>query len=253
MPPINPQQTGGGIVFATPAELISFALREIGVVGFGSRATPDELAAGLQSLNLMLDEWGVLRENINVRKEESFPFVVAQAIYYIGVGAADFDTVRPVKIESAFYRDSTGADIAIDCSMQEADYNALTLKNQPGSPTRMFYKADYPFGIIKFDYAPSVADTLHIFSWKPFAKITDPADKTQISYPDGYEAAITYNLAKRLCTPNKKVASKELSESAMTSLQAIQAAYGEMNTIENWDIPGIKVRKASFFDMNGGQ
>ena len=242
-----------GIVFATPAELISKALKDIGVVGFGSSATAHELEDGLQSLNLMLDEWGVLRENISVRKEESFPLVVNQSIYYIGVGASNFNTTRPIKIEDAFIRDSAGTDSSIDCSMSEDSYNSISIKNLRGTPSRLFYKPDYPFGIIKFDYAPSIAGTLYIFSWKPFAKITDPADQTQLSFPDGFEAAITYNLSKRLCPSNKKQCPREINEFAMTSLQAIQAAYGETPTILNWDMPTAVKGKGSFFDMGGGQ
>lgn len=253
MPQVNPQQTGGGIVFATPAAMISKALKEIGVVGFGRVASPMELQDGLESLNLMLDEWGVLRENISVRTSNNFPLVVGQSIYYIGTGAVDFDTVRPIKIESAFYRDANNSDQPIDCTMQEAEYNAIVIKNLLGTVGRMFYKADWPFGIIHFDYAPMSADTLYMSSWKPFAKITDPADKTQMTFPDGYEAAITYNLAKRLCPPNKKSCPQELNESAMTSLQAIQAAYGEVKTIGNWDMPGVRGGRPSFFDMNGGR
>jgi hypothetical protein len=137
--------------------------------------------------------------------------------------------------------------------MQEGEYNAIVIKNLQGTPSKMFYKADWPYGVINFNYAPMTADTLYISSWKPFAKITDAADKTQMTFPDGYEAAITYNLAKRLCPPNKKTCPPELNESAMTSLQGIQAAYGEVKLVTNWDMPGVSGGRPSFFDMNGGR
>lgn len=253
MPQINPQQTGGGIVFATPAELISMALRLIGVVGLGSRVTAAELQDGMQSLNLLLDEWSVLRENVFVRTENSFPLVVGQSVYYIGVDAIDINTVRPIKIESAYRRDSSGVDLPIKVDMQQLDYDDIALKNISGTVSRMFYKPDYPFGVIYFDFAPSTTDTVYIKSWKPFSKITDPGDKTQMIYPDGYEAALTYNLAKILCAPNRKQVPPEIAEKAAMTLQGIHAAYGEAPTIVNWDTPGQRNRRASFFDLDGGK
>jgi hypothetical protein len=253
MPQINPPQTTATIVYATPSELIVTALQLIGVVGFGMAASSREIADGLIHLNLMLDQWSVARENISVRREDVFSLVVGQSTYYIGKGAVDFDTERPIKIESAFYRDSNNSDFELDVTMQEKDYSEIVLKNVTGSATRLFYKPSYPFGVIQFDYAPDNAYSLYIKSWKPFAKITDPADQTQLAFPDGFEAALTYNLAKRLCPPNKKVCPAEVNEIAMTSLQDVQAAYSEIRTIVNWDTPKAKARKGSFFDMNGGQ
>jgi hypothetical protein len=220
MPQINPPaQQGGGIVFATPTELITKALEDIGVLGFGSSATPQEINSGLKTLNAMLDMWGVLRENISLRSQEEFILTVNQSIYYIGNGAVDFDTIKPIKIEKAFYRDENNADIPIDCSMQEGEYAELPIKNQPGVITRLFYKPSSPFGVISFDAAPMSALTLVTYSWKPIAKISDPNDITALSYPDGYEAAILYNLEVLLCSPNKKPVPAEVYDMATSSIR----------------------------------
>lgn len=253
MPQINPQQVGGGIVFATPTELITKALQDIGVIGFGMPATSGEIYSGMQTLNAMLDMWGVLRENVSVRTSENFPFVVNQGVYGIGQGSSDFDTVRPIKIESAYYRDVNNSDFPLDCTMDEDSYSAINIKNLPGTPQRLFYKPIHPIGLIYFDYAPSTAWTLYINSWKPFTKITDPSDMTQLSYPDGFEAAILFNLEELLCPANKKSCPPELSKAALMSLQGIQAAYGETPVMKNLDVPGVRGRKDSFFDMGGGR
>jgi hypothetical protein len=253
MPIVNPLQSGGGIVFATPADLITKALQDIGVVGFGMPATAAEIESGLQTLNVMLDMWGVLRENISVRIQDDLTFVIGQSVYGIGIGSNDFDTLRPIKIESAYYTDSSGTDIPIDLMGTEAQYSDIALKGISGTPTSLYYKPTYPFGTLYFNFAPTVAWTLHILSWKPFAKITDAGDLTQMSYPDGYEAAMVFNLAKLLCPPNKKQCPAEIAEAAAMSLQAIQAAYGEVPTVK-FDCPGLGGgRRASFFDMNSGR
>ena len=249
MPQINPILTGGGIVFATPAELISKALEDIGVVGFGRSANANEIRSGLQTLNAMLDMWGVLRENISIRKSENFPLAIGQYQYGIGIGSSDFDTVRPIKIEQAYYKDANNTDIPIACGMTEGEYSDIALKGQDGFPTRLFYKPDSPFGVISFDFAPTTAIRLFINSWKPLAKITDPNDLTALAYPDGYEAAILFNLEVMLCTPNKKPVPPEVKDNAVMSLQAIQAAYGEIPTITNWDMAIRKARIGSFFNL----
>lgn len=253
MPQINPLQTGGGIVFATPAKLITKALKDIGVVGFGRVATAAEIEDGLETLNTLLDMWSVLRENVNVRREENFPLVANQGSYSIGVGSLDFDTTRPIAIEQAYYRDSQNSDFPIDCSMSEAEYSSISIKNLSGSPKRLFYKPDYPFGVIYFDFAPSTVWTLYIKSWKPFAKITDANDLASMSFPDGFESAILYNLEEMLCPPNKKAVHATVEKLATMSLQGIQAAYGEVLEA-SFDHPGVRQgRRGSFFDMGGGK
>lgn len=253
MPQINPPQvTGGGIVFSTPGALISKALEDIGVTGFAMPATAAEIASGLLTLNAMLDTWGVLRENISIRTAENFALNTAQWQYAIGINASDFNTVRPIKIEQAYIRDpNTLTDYHIDVDMSEGEYSDIPLKGQSGIPTALWYDPGYPFGMITFDFMPQLAYQLYINSWKPLAKITDPSDQTQLVYPDGYESAMLFNLEVLLCPPNKKPCPPEIKEMAIRSYQAIQAAYGEVPEITNWDLPGVAERKrtSGFFDM----
>jgi len=251
MPQINPIQTGGGIVFATPTELISKALEDIGVVGFGRSANANEIRSGLQTLNAMLDMWGALRENVSLRTLENFSLTIDQADYGIGVGSVNFDTVRPIKIEQAYYRDSEGIDNPIDCTMSEEEYNSIASKGSSGTPRRLFYKYGSPFGTIYFDQAPSTAITLYIKSWKPLAKISDPSDITALAYPDGYEAAILFNLEVLLCPANKKPVPAKLEDMAVLSLQAIQTAYGEVPQVTNWDMPSTSNNNNDFFSPRG--
>ena len=252
MPSINPEVTGGGVVFATPTDMFTRALQDIGVLGFGRNATASEIRACLQIFNTMLDAWGVLRERVSVRTVESFVLTVGQDSYEIGIGSNDFDTTRPIRIEQAYLRDSNNIDTSVNCYLLEEDYVGIPQKGLNGTPRELFYKLGWPFGTIYFDYSPTVADTLFIHSWKPFAKISDPSDLAAMSYPDGYEAALLYNLEVLLCPPNKKSAPTELRDAAIMALQGIEAAYGEPLTVRNWDTPNTSSKRASsFFNPEG--
>jgi hypothetical protein len=240
------------IVFANTADLITRALKDIGVVGFGRAATPFEIADGLQVFNLMLDELGVLREYIANRTEENFPLIVNRGVYTIGPGG-NFNTVKPIKIETAYYRDVNNTDFFMDVTMTEEEYDLIPIKNLSGTPQRLWYQPTQPLGNISFDYAPDTAWTFYIASWKPFSKVTNSADPTQLVFPDGFEVMLAANLGVRLCPANKRVPNPALVRLADDTLQAVQAAYSEPLLVKNWGIPTTTGKKSSFFDMGLGE
>jgi hypothetical protein len=226
-----------GIVFTDTTDLINKALKKCGVVGVGRNASAEEIMDGLQTLNVMLDEWGVLRELINVRVSDTLAVVSAKREYSIGVGSTDFNTGRPIRIEQAILRDAGNVDYTVDVTMLQEEYTNIPVKDISARPGQMWYKPDFPLGVITFDYLPDTNYTLIINSWKPFAKITDPGDSTQLSFPDGYEAALMWNLARQLMAENKRPQDSLINEKAATTLSAISAAYGETPKVTFWDIP----------------
>ena len=237
MSPIIVPGTNQQTVFTSPSDLITKALKKAQIVGFGRNPTSDEILDGMQSLNVLLDELSVVRQNVSVRTSESFPLVIGQNIYGIGIDSNDFDTVRPIRIEQAFLRDSTNTDYSLDATMLEGEYSELPIKNDTSRPTRLFYKQDWTQGIITFDYLPDQAYTLFISSWKPFSKINDPGDETQLSYPDGYESMLVYNLADVIRSESGKPVDAFVHNKAMETLSNVQAAYGEQPKVMDWDIP----------------
>lgn len=239
MPAILPGADPSGIVFQNPADLITKALKKCRVVGFGRDATSEEITDGMQSLNILLDELSIVRTAITVRKSEQFPLVVRQNIYGIGPSSTDFDTVRPIKIEQAWYLSVDGkTTYPLDVTMIEQEYGDIMTKDIQAMPSRLFYKADWPLGVITFDYLPDQAYTLVINSWKPYEKINDPGDGTQLGFPDGFESMLVWNLADVLGPENGKPVDGYIHDKAMSTLSAINAAYGEAPKVTSWDIPG---------------
>jgi hypothetical protein len=176
----------------TANEIISRSLRLLQVLGQGRRTlTANELSDGLESLNSMLEAFSIERLMVYQILEENFPLVAGTANYTIGVGGT-FNTTRPVKIESAFLRDSSSIDYPLQIINNEA-YDSVTLKTTSSRPQYLFYDPIYPLAYVRLMYVPQYADTIYINSWKQLQQFTDGT--TSIALPPGYLRMIVYNLA----------------------------------------------------------
>jgi len=185
------------MIFTSATEMIQAALESIGVVDPEEPLDPGKGSSGLRTLNLLLDEYSLDRGKVFIRTEDTFALVVGTGTYLIGVGQT-WNTILPVMVEQVFLRDSgTGQDIPIRVNMTQAERNSDPLKSTQNVPTALYFSGGIDPGSIIFDYLPNKAYELHLFSHKPFAKLTEIS--TQLVVPDGYESAITNALAIRLC------------------------------------------------------
>lgn len=223
-----------GIVFSTGTELITHALEKLGVYGTSDAPSAEDIDFGLRSMNVLLDKFGIERGSIYIRTEDSKVLTVGIGAYTIGQVAADWDTVRPIKIEQAFLRDSNSVDTILDCEMSEEEYNEIPDKTFQTQPSRIFYKQTYPNGTIYFNYLLDEADTLHIRSWKPFTKFTDPGDA--LAFPDGYESMFVYNLAVEMAEAFKKEVSAKLAYDAELTLNNVKNLNLEVPDFK-FDVP----------------
>ena len=176
----------------TANEIISRSLRLMGVLGQGRRTlTANEAADGLEALNGMLESFSLERMMVYQILEENFPLVAGTASYTIGSGGT-FSTIRPIKIESAFIRDSSNIDYQLEIINNEA-YDSVQLKTVSSRPQYLYYDPVYPLAYIRLLYVPAYADTLYINSWKQLQQFTDGT--TDLALPPGYKRMIVYNLA----------------------------------------------------------
>jgi len=174
--------------------LLKASMRLIGVIATGETPEAAEMQDGLETLNLMLGSWSAKRMMIPVLTAENFPLVAGTASYTIGSGAT-FDTKRPIRIESAFIRDSSSIDTPIEIIYRDK-YNAHVLKTTQGRPEQLFYEDTYPTGTVFVTYVPDEAYTLFINSWKALTQLTGLT--TSIDMPNEYLDALKYNLAIRI-------------------------------------------------------
>jgi hypothetical protein len=180
---------------ATANDMISRALRLIGVLGQGRRTlTDNEKTDGLDALNTMLDSWSIDRSKIYQLLTETHTLSAGTADYSIGSGGT-IDTTRPVRIEQAFIRDSSNYDYPVTIINKKA-YDMVTLKTTQSRPKYLYYDEIFPLAFIRLIYTPSDADTLHFTSWKQLQQFSTAT--TALSMPPGYQRAIEYNLALEL-------------------------------------------------------
>jgi hypothetical protein len=213
----------------TANDIIRAAMRLIQVSAVDTDLTANELNDGLESLNRMLDSWSADELTLYEVIREQFPLVSGQNPYTIGYGG-NFNTSRPMKIVDAYLILNNGS-IPVSYPMQVLgydDYNSIRLKTlSTNFPNYMYYQPSFPLAEI-FIYpvfAPNDPSTqgpayINITSWKPFDIILDPT--AYMSFPPGYQEAITFNLAIRLAMEYQFDLRQDLIQLATNSLKRIK-------------------------------
>lgn len=211
--------------------VITSAMKRAGIID--PDETPSNAIAEYNRgrLNDLLDFWSVNRLAVLVRTENTKVLTVGDGEYSIGESAADISTVRPIRVEHAFLRDSANLDQELDCvNLTQQEYNRIPYKTTQGTPTKLFYLPSVPNGTIKFDWVPNTAWTLYLYSWKPFTAFADLT--TDYSFAPGYAAAIKANLAVQLANDYKEKVTEFMVHEAKETLKAIKAV--------NVEVPHIK-------------
>ena len=181
----------------TAHDVISAALKKIGVLATGQAVEAEDAADGLSELNRMIDSWSAAGMPIFYVTPETFNLVAGTSSYAIGPAGA-FVTSRPIAIIGAFIRDINGHDYPVQIR-PISEYWPLGDKSTQSRPKYLYYDTTYPLGTIYVYYTPDDAEAIHLFSRKALDGLAALA--TDVSFPEGYERAFIYNLAVELA-PN---------------------------------------------------
>lgn len=184
----------------TAQDIINAALRKIGVLAKSEAATDDELNDSLQALNFMIDSWSSRRLLITAEMEETFPLVANKGDYTIGATGADFTSDAPIKIVSAYYRDSFGLDRILSV-INKSEYDSQEDKAFVSAPPEVLYydqgntQQATRKGTIRLYNRPDDSDTytLHITSQKYFTEFGSLT--AGVTFPPAYYEALVWNLA----------------------------------------------------------
>ncbi len=211
----------------TLKELINTAMRKPGILAAGEEASPEEFRDVKAELMRMIDTWRLEELMVYVNTIEQFSLQPGAAAYAIGDGAA-WDTPRPVKIPYATIKDGAGGSFPL-VALTSAEYSQLGHKGSVGRPRAFYYQPSMPIGEVRFDKIPD-DPTVELVLSQP---LTLPEQLTDtISFPPGYEDALIYNLAVRICPDFGKTASNELVGLAVGSKRLIKNTNAQVPTLK---------------------
>jgi hypothetical protein len=168
----------------------------------GETPSADMMKDALDTFNTMLDAWSVEEYLVYCRKNELFTATAGKASYTIGPESGDPNTTDwvtelPNRITSAFIRDPaniTPVDFFLEV-IESKKYNSIYQKAATANyPQFLYYNRTYPVGIIYLWPVPATTLAVGLTSWQRFANLSN--HNTEIQLPDGYKAALEYNLAK---------------------------------------------------------
>lgn len=184
----------------TVTELIQSSLRAIGKLAASEAVKAEDTATGLTVFQDLIADIGSEKMMIPGTTVEAVTLVAAQGSYTVGEeGTPDLDTVRPEHIFNAFIRDSSSDDHPVEC-ISEYQYNAISSKDSPGRPDRIWYNPTAPNGTVYTYPTPSTIESLYIVSRKPFIESTTIADELldTLGIPRNYHKPLKWMLAMEL-------------------------------------------------------
>ena len=217
----------------TVNDLISSSFRLIGVLSGDETPSSSEANSALQTLSNMLDAWALEQYLVYAKVQETFAFIANQQIYQMGQGAgADFNTVRPQKIENAdFEMTVSGSSTIYHLMIEELNqdqWSALSAPNTGSNiPTKLFVSYGYPNVSLYFWPLPLITNNLYLWSWKPIgSQLGLTTLTTTVAIAPGYTKAIIYNLAVNLAPEYGQSPPTIVIEEAI----ALKANIKRMNT-----------------------
>lgn len=228
----------------TAQDLITGALRKIGVYAPGETLSSADATDALDTLNGLFDI--LSNENLAIFNsvESVFPLVNGQLSYTIGVGG-DWNIQRPLRITQVYSRiTSTNGGVDFPCEVRPlAEYAQITMKQLPGPwPKKAFYNPNFPLGTVYLWPVPAMSVNLHVWT---DALLQSVALNTVLQLPQGYFLGLQWMLAELLSPEYGKAVTPDIARfarefkrilkttnerpSAVSAIEATGMVNGQMN------------------------
>jgi hypothetical protein len=217
----------------TAIDLITRALRTIGVYGVGETVDAADAQDALAGLNEMLDSWNAARLFVYQIVTTSLPAVVSQSVYTVGA-SGDFNMTRPTAITGVNY--SVGP---IDYTLKQTTIKAfadIPYKAASGTPETYSYLPSFPLGALSLWPTPGVAGTIKIQSPQQLTQFPDLT--TEIDMPPGYQKAIRMGLCVALCDEFRMPVTAQLSAAANGAIKRVRRMNVEVPLLNVGSVSG---------------
>lgn len=200
----------------TAGDIITGALRLLGVVAEGESPSPESAADALSAMNQMIESWNTERLSVFATEDQIFSWPATVISRTMGP-TGDFVGNRPITIDdSTYFKDpSTGVSYGLKLINQQ-QYNGIALKTVRSTyPQVMWVNMTYPDIEMYIYPVPTRVLEFHIVSVE---ELTRPAIlATNLTFPPGYLRAFRYNLACELAPEFGVEPSRQVQRIAMTS------------------------------------
>lgn len=201
-------------------ELIRAALNVTNDLFPGEDPDANAARSALFHLNSMLDSWSAEKLVAYTERNDTFTLTPGVATYSIGPTGA-FVMPRPVEIRAAQAKYPGGADTVLKV-LSNDDYNGIEDKAATGeAPTEIGFLPSFPNAQVSFWPVPTTAAVVRISTSAPFTQLSTMTEI--VTLPPGYQEAIIYNLAVRICTSTHKAVPGSVAQMAAESLARIKA------------------------------
>ena len=200
----------------TAGDIITGALRLIGVVAEGESPSPESAADALSAMNQMIESWNTERLSVFATEDQVFSWPATEISRTLGP-TGDFVGNRPILVDDAtYFKDpSTGVSYGIKLNNQQ-QYNGIALKTVRSTyPQVMWVNMTYPDVEMYIYPVPTRVLEFHIVSVEQLSRPAILA--TNLTFPPGYLRAFRYNLACELAPEFGVEPSRQVQRIAMTS------------------------------------
>jgi hypothetical protein len=210
-------------------DLFVAAMEVIGATSLDEVPEASELMKCLRHCNLMLNSWSGRRLMIANTTQESFPLVANKRVYTIGTGG-DFNTDKPITIDSAFVRDAALVDYpvyVVELDIYDSFDDKMITTARPDAiyyDPGMTQQALPQMGKISCYAIPDQSTyLLFINSQKYLTQFVNLADI--VTFQPIYYDCIVQNLATKIWTP--------MGRKGPIPMHIMKAARDAMQVVEN--------------------
>lgn len=177
----------------TRDDILSAAMRKMGVLAQGQTPTAANLSDGAMALNMAVAAMRGHGMPLWARTTLDITPTIGQTSYTIGSGAYNYNTPYPLKIMQ-LYRTENGTRIDMDL---EADYNFNQLPiSSTGVPIKGTYQPLNNYGVLKLWPTPDASASSSVFTLvyqRPFQYFNSSTDT--MDFPEEWDLPLVYQTA----------------------------------------------------------
>ena len=196
----------------TRDQIISLALRKLGVLEIGDTPDANSIANASMSLNLLIKQLGTEGLKLWKNSELIIPLTSGKTMYTLGGASSDlmYDSLaptvaitdKPLKVIQGFYR-NIGTSPYIDVPLQvlsKQEYNTLGSKFSTGTANSIFYDVKLRNGLMYVYLTPDANAQsnlqMHLVAQMPINDVTSGNEIPD--FPNEWMNCLVWNLADQM-------------------------------------------------------